>query len=77
LIFTRISRRRISQIKGLLNTPCFRNKNWLFEPIIYKFQAKEATFHPLWMYFGISCLTCDFTQKVNQKNSDWDTMLKF
>jgi hypothetical protein len=49
----------------------------LFEPIFHQFQAEIATFHPLWMNFGISRQTYDFTQWVNRKTSDWDTMLKF
>jgi hypothetical protein len=48
----------------------------LFEPIFHQFPAKIATFHPLWMNFGISRQTYDFTKWMNRKTSDWDTMLK-
>ena len=74
---TRIPRRRISQRKAFLKTPHFRCKNRLFEPIFHQFQAEIATFHPLWMNFGVFRQTYDFTQWVNRKTSDWDTMLKF
>jgi hypothetical protein len=60
-----------------LKKPHFLCKNGVFEPIFHQFQVKKATFHPLWMNFGISRQTYDFTQWVNRKTSDWDTMLKF
>jgi hypothetical protein len=60
-----------------LKMPHFLCNNRLFEPIFHQIQAEIATFHPLLMSFGISRQTYDFTQLVNRKTSDWDTMLKF
>ena len=60
--YTRIPRRRINQRKAFLKTPHFRCQNKLFEPIFHQFQAEIATFHPLWMNFGVFRQTYDFTQ---------------
>jgi len=47
------------------------------EPIYHHFSVKIASFHPLWMNYWISRQAHNFTQWVNRKTSDWDTMLKF
>jgi hypothetical protein len=40
--------------KGIFKKAHFSMQNWLLEPIFHQFQAKIATFHPLWMSVGIS-----------------------
>gem|GEM_PF-3966074 len=52
--YTQILRHRISQGRTFFEKPHIRCKNGLFESIFHQFQAKIATFHPLWMSFGIS-----------------------
>ncbi len=62
--FSRILRRRISQIK-VLKKAHFSMQNWLLEPIFQQCNAKIAAFHLLWMSFGISYQIYDFTSRAN------------